>query len=573
MSNKKPFEPDWYEGPIPPKSYRSIFKWGGADEYKHPNLHLYELMKEVFEMTDEDFRAPVNLGLEEVSFDVPITLSGEHLKAITSIVGTENVATDDYSRLRASYGKMIYDNIRLREGIVENLPDIVVYPRHKQDVSEIIGYCNRHKIAVYPRGGGSGVMRATECVHGGISLDLTKHMNRILTLNEVNHTITVEPGMYLPDLEARLNKAPEFFGASRRYTAGYLPQSFIGATVGGSVVTRGAGQNSTYYGKIEDLVLCQEYVTPAGDIKTKEFPRAAVGPSIDQIMIGSEGTYGVLVSVTLKIFRYTPETTQRFSYIFPTWSNGLAASREMMQSRFGYPSVLRISDPEETDVALKLYGVEDTILDKMMDARGYKRMERCLMLGMSEGEENFAKNVKRQINRIAKRYGAMNTTGYVAKSWEKGRFTDPFMREDLHDYGIIIDTLECAVAWDKIESLWAETRKVCKARPKTVVMSHSSHFYPQGTNLYFIFIGCFETIDEYLDYQASIIDSIRANGGALSHHHGIGKMLAPWYQDAMGENHVAVLRALKRHFDPNNIMNPGGTLALDLEESFRRPIE
>lgn len=573
MNNTAPFQPDWYEGPVPPGSYRSIFKWGGPDEHKHPNLHLYELMKETFEMTDDDFRTPVNLGLEEVKFDIPIELAHEHIEAMANIVGSGNIARDDYSRLKASYGKVIYDNIRLREGIIENLPDIVVYPKHRQDVAKIVAYCNEHKIAVYPRGGGSGVMRATECVCGGISLDLTKHMNRIVNLNETNHTVTVEPGMYMPELEEKLNRAPEFLGAARPYTCGHLPQSFIGATIGGSVVTRGAGQNSTYYGKMEDLVLCQEYITPAGDIVTKEYPRAAVGPSIDQIMIGSEGAYGVLVSVTLKVFRYMPETTRRFSYIFPGWSEGLAAARDIMQSQFGYPSVLRISDPEETDVALKLYGVEGTVLDRIMTSRGYRPMERCLMLGLSEGERNFARNVKRQIGRIARDYGAMSTTGYVTKSWEKGRFRDPFMREDLHDYGIIIDTLECAIAWDKIETLWAETRKVCKARPNTVVMSHSSHFYPQGTNLYFIFIGRFDAIDEYIDYQASIIESIRANGGALSHHHGIGKMLAPWYEDAIGENQMAVLRALKRHFDPHNIMNPGGTLALDLEDSLRRPIE
>lgn len=570
MSKNKGFQPDWYEGAFPPKSYRSLFKWGHADEFKHPNKHLYALMKERFGMTDDDFRAPRDLGLEDVEFDIPVRLSGDHLASLASIVGEGDIDTDDYNRLRASYGKMIWDVARLRERIIENLPDAVVYPKTSADVAAIVKYCTAHRIPIYPRGGGSGVMRGTECNEGGIALDMTRHMNRVLEFNEINHTITVEAGMYIPDLEDTLNRAVELFGAKRAYTCGHLPQSYLGATVGGSVVTRGAGQNSTYYGKMEDLVLCQHYVTPAGDIITREYPRAATGPSIDQIMIGSEGCFGVMVSATLKVFRYMPENSQRFSFIFPHWEAGLAAGREIMQSQFGFPSVLRLSDPEETDVALKLYGVEGTILDKLIEARGYKHMERCLMIGLAEGEIKFAKNIKERVHEIARDYGAMNTTAYVTRSWEHGRFRDPYMREDLMDYGIIIDTLECAVPWHTIGTLWKNTRAVAKRRPNTIVMSHSSHFYPQGTNLYFIFIGKFDSGEDYLEYQAAIIDSIREQGGALSHHHGIGKMLAPWYEDFTGSTEMGLLRAIKRHLDPGNIMNPGGTLALDLNESLRR---
>jgi alkyldihydroxyacetonephosphate synthase len=337
------------------------------------------------------------------------------------------------------------------------------------------------------------------------------------------------------------------------------------------VVTRGAGQNSTYYGKIEDMVVCQEYVTPVGTIKTEEYPASATGPSIDQIMLGSEGAYGVLVAVTLKIFRYDPSKTRRFSFIFRTWDDAIGATREILQGEFGHPSVFRLSDPEETDIAMKLYGVEGTPIDTALKLRGYKAGEKCLLLGTADGDRDFTRLVKRNTQKICKRYGAMYTTGFAARKWEEGRFTDPYMREDLQDFGIIIDTLECAVSWEQLRDVHACVREYCKSRPRTICMSHCSHFYPQGANLYFIFIGRMK-MNEFVEYHRGVLDTIQRSGAAISHHHGIGKLFAPWLEGQIGENQLDVFRALKRHFDPHNIMNPGGTLALDLPDSEKRTI-
>jgi alkyldihydroxyacetonephosphate synthase len=566
---KNEFYPDWYEGIPSEKSYRSILKWGGTDQFKHPNKRLYKLMKEIFDMTDEDFREPRNMGLEEVSFDVPSTLSDDNLQTFKDIVGEENVKTDDFSRLEVTYGKTTLDNFRLREKFAENLPGAVLCPRDKEDVKKIVDYCNKEKIPVYVFGAGSSVTRGVECIKGGVSLDMRVHMKRILKLNETNQTITVEPGIFGPDLENALNNAPEVFNAKHGYTCGHFPQSFEYSSVGGWVVTRGAGQNSTYYGKIEDIVVCQEYITPVGTIKTPEYPASATGPSIDQLMIGSEGAYGVLVSATLKVRRYQPQNTRRFSFIFKNWDDSIEAVREIMQGEFGYPSAFRLSDPEETDVAMKLYGVEGTVIDSILKMRGYKAGEKCLLLGTADGDSDYTGLVKRKIGRICRKYGAMNTTGFVTKSWEHGRFRDPYMREDLHDFGIIVDTLECAVNWEQLKHVHKCVRDYCKSRPRTVCMTHCSHFYPQGTNLYFIFIGKMER-DEFIEYHRGILDAIQKSGAAMSHHHGIGKLFAPWLEGQLGRNQTEVFAALKRHFDPNNIMNPGGTLGFDLPDSEKR---
>lgn len=574
MSNKKqgkPF-PEWYHTQAPERSWRSIFKWGAPDKWKAPNDKLYGLMKEVFEMTDEDFTEKREMGLETVDIELPSALSTEQLSTLSQIVGQENVSTDSYDRLSVAYGKTMVDIMRLRKKIAENVADAVVYPRGRDDIVQLVKYCSEQKIPMYVYGGGSSVTRGVEPVKGGISLDMRRHFNKVIAFSEHNQTITVEAGMSGPQLEKTLNDAQKLFNAQRAYTCGHFPQSFEYSSVGGWVVTRGAGQNSTYYGKIEDIVISQEYVTPAGIIKSDEFPANATGPSIDEIMMGSEGAFGILTHCTLRIFRYMPENRRRFSFVFKDWQSGVEASREIMQGEFGFPSVFRLSDPEETSVAFRLYGVADTVIDKMLNLRGYKDGRRVLMLGFTEGEKGFSKNVKRNISRVCKKYGAMYTTGLVTKGWEHGRFSDPYLREDMGDFGLMLDTLECAVNWDNFMDVYENVRRFCKARPNTICMTHMSHFYPQGANLYFIFEAKMSELDEYLEYQGGIMDNIQKYGAAMSHHHGIGKMTAPWLEAQIGKNQMDIYRTLKKHFDPDNIMNPGGTLGLDLPEDKKRDL-
>ncbi|UCC62548.1 MAG: FAD-binding oxidoreductase [Anaerolineae bacterium] len=571
MLKRRRYTPPWTESPPLPGTYRALLKWGDPNEFKHPNWRLYELLKQVLDMTDDDFRVRTNTGEAPVRVEQPCGLKADVLASLAAIVGRENVKTDDWSRASACYGKTWLDVARLRAGVIENPPDAVVCPRNADDVRRLVAFCNERRIPMTPFGAGSGVTRGSECVKGGVSLHMGVHMNRVLALDPINQTVTVEPGIYGPALEGALNEAPERFGAPHRYTCGHFPQSFEYSTVGGWVVTRGAGQNSTYYGKIEHLVLSQKYVTPVGEVVTVEVPAKATGPDIDQIMIGSEGAYGVLGEVTLKVYRYRPQARQRFSFVFRDWGSACEACRQVMQGEFGFPSVFRLSDTEETDVAFKLYGVDDTPLDWLLQRLGYRPMARCLLLGHTDGDGDLGKLIQRKVRRICRRYGAVYTTGYVTRRWEHGRFRDPYLRDDLGDFGVVLDTLECGVNWANLQQVWAGVREVSHARPNTICMAHASHFYPQGTNLYFIFIARMAGLEEYLDYQASILDAIRRCGATMSHHHGIGKMLAPWLEDQIGADQMAILRALKRHFDPNGIMNPGGTLGLNFSADEKRP--
>lgn len=236
-----------------------------------------------------------------------------------------------------------------------------------------------------------------------------------------------------------------------------------------------------------------------------------------------------------------------------------------MQAEAGYPSVFRISDPEETDIAMKLYGIEGTPADTLLSALGYRRSDKCLMLGTTDGDRVFSRNLNRKIKQICKAHGAFTLSPFgVTKRWEHGRFRDPYMRDDLGDFGVMIDTLECSVTWQTLPVVHAQVREAVKSRPATVCMTHMSHLYPQGANLYFIFITRYKNRSDYLKLQYQVLSAIQESGASVSHHHGVGKQLAPWLPDQVGAEHMALLRSLKQHFDPHNIMNPGGTMALDM---------
>ena len=197
-------------------------------------------------------------------------------------------------------------------------------------------------------------------------------------------------------------------------------------------------------------------------------------------------------------------------------------------------------------------------------------MERCLFLGFTDGEKGFSRNVAKNIKRIARQFGGMSLTSYVTKSWEHGRFTDPYLRDTMLDFGVMTDTLECTVNWSNMAKVHREVREVCHKLPNTIVTTHMSHCYPQGANLYFIFITRMDDAEKFRAYHSTILDAIQKSGAAMSHHHGIGKMFAPWLEGQLGRTEYGVLCALKNYFDPDYCMNPGGTLGFDVPEEEKR---
>lgn len=570
MKPYKGFEPKWVKDVAPKDSYRSISRWGDPEFTKFPKESLYKVLKDECGLTDEDFKEyKGSIGLEKVEGLPKPKIDIKHVEYFKKLLGDKNVSQEDYDRLSVAYGKTAYDLLRIKERRFDSLPDVVLYPSTHDEIQKIINYIYENDLPLYVYGGGSSVTRGVEPIKGGVSLDMRKNFNKVINFNEIDQTITVQAGMSGPQLEKILNNAVKEFNAKRAYTCGHFPQSFEYSSVGGWVVTRGAGQNSTYYGTISDIVLSQKYATPIGEINTPHYPREATGPNLNQIMMGSEGTFGVLTEVTLKVFRYMPQNRKRFSFMFKTWKDGMDACKEMMQCECGYSSVFRLSDQEETHMMMRLYNIDEGPLQNILKTFGYKDMERCLFLGFSEGEKGFAKNVYKNICKIARKHGGLSLTGYVCKSWEKGRFNDPYLRDTCLDFGVVIDTMECSVNWSNMEQVHLDVRKICKQRPNTIVTTHMSHVYPQGANLYFIFMSKFDEAEEFKKYHSSILDAILKSGAAMSHHHGIGKMFGPWLESYVGEKEFGIIKNLKEYFDPKHLLNPGETIGLDVDKKDR----
>ena len=540
------------------KTYRDIFKWGDKRETQIDQGTL-NVIKDKFEYSDSDINQKYLFGDQEVKLENECKLEQEILNKFIEIVGDENIKTDDFSRANHSYGKCYFDLLKLRKGDIPTPPDAVLYPRTEDDIVKILEICNRNKIAVTPLGGQSSVTRGVETPKAGISLDLTKHLNKVIEVNEINSTVTVQSGMYGSAFEEYLNNYGD------KYSCGHFPQSFEYSTVGGWVAAKGAGQASTGYGKIEHMVLSIKVVTPTGIIETKTYPASAQGWDLHQTFIGSEGTLGVITRVTMKIRKYRPDNTKYASFIFKNFESAVDAMRTVMQSGIGAPHLFRISDPEESDIAFKSKNFDGTFADKFLNIIGYKSGNRCLMFVAVEGNKSYTCQLISSIKNITKKFGSFSLGSKPTKKWLEQRYSSAYLRDPLMDLGIMTDTLETAVMWNNLIPLWNAVRKYLKSRDKTVVMVHISHVYENGANLYFTFLSPMKKGDElndYTEYHKGIIETILANNGSLSHHHGVGRMLAPWMEKELGKESLSLMQSVKNHLDPNGIMNPGNTLGL-----------
>jgi alkyldihydroxyacetonephosphate synthase len=574
MHKQKNFEPGWYRGKVPSGSYRSIFKWGSGEKTASPGTSFYKIIKQRFGLSDGYFTDyPKDLGLDEVKFEIPSGLTWTQLNRFREIAGKEFVRTDDYARLSVAYGKGAYDLMRIRNKIIENIPGAVIYPDSKEQIEAIVACCAGEKIPLYVYGGGSSLTRGTECVKDGVSLDMRLRFNKVICFNEIDQTVTVEAGINGSKLEALLNNAEKEFGGKRPYTCGHFPQSFEYSSAGGWVMTRGAGQNSSYYGSIRDIVVGQDYATPIGTISTGRYSPRAAGPDLDQIMIGSEGAFGVLTHVTLKVFRCFPRTVRYFSYMFKDWETARTAAREIMQSEAGFPSMLRLSCPEETGILMHVYGIFPDPLKRLFDAKGYKPDQMCLLLGYVNGGKGLSNSAANNVRRTAMRFGGFWLSGLFARAWENNQYNIPCIRDTLQDFGFVTDTVECGVTWTNVDRVLREVRAHVQGLPRTICMTHLDHMDPQGANLCWRFITQMHDPEEYRKFYTGIMDVIAKSGACISRHGGIGRDKAPWLEAYLGRNEYGVIRALKKHFDPGNIMNPGGVLGLDLNERDRRPWE
>lgn len=487
----------------------------------------------------------------------------ENLQAISDIVqgrcSTSFHHLLAYSRDLWPLKLMDLQEIKTKEGGLMELPDAIVWAKELKEVIKLVKLCYEHEIPIIPYGGGSGVCGGTVPLCGGVILDL-KLMNRIRSLNENSLLVEVEAGANGERLERRLN----YMG----YTLGHFPSSIYCSTVGGWISTRSAGQASTLYGKIEDMVVAIEVVLPDGSVlRTKETPRGATGPDLKHLFVGSEGTLGIITSGTLKIHPY-PEHRGFSSFFFDDLASGISAIRKIMRTGVK-PAVLRLYDPVDTIVSTmkggtkKGGGVTDMVLKWIvstpsMATRMLERLnKKCLLILVFEGPRRMvytSQDIAREICRGEK---GKDEGEVYAREWFEHRYSISFGLSRIFSAGLFADTMEVASPWDKLEDLYTEMKKAISRY--ALVMAHFSHAYEDGCNIYFTFVGGGRRTDEKRERYTRIWDEameacIRV-GGAISHHHGIGMLKRKYIKEEHGRGYD-VLKTLKRVIDPKDIMNP-----------------
>ncbi|HEY3367328.1 MAG TPA: FAD-binding oxidoreductase [Symbiobacteriaceae bacterium] len=418
-------------------------------------------------------------------------------------------------------------------------PLCVIKPTGTDEVSRALAYLQDRRVAVVPYGGGSGVSGGAEPVPGSVVLDVGA-MDRILRLDEENLTVTAQAGVFLGRLEAWLNK--------HGYMCGHYPQSIDVAQVGGLVATRSSGQFSTKYGNIEDLLVGLEAVLPGGEVvRVKNVPRRSVGPDLRQLWLGSEGAFGIITEVTLKIFPTPAERTLQ-AYAVPSVRDGLQIIQGVMREGWR-PAVVRLHDAVEAQ--------------RSYDA--FVQAGESILLVLSEGPAGYARLEGAGIDRIALAGGARALGPAPVAAWLKHR-------NDVDDFtkylsmGILVDTIEVAAPWTAIAEIYDRAiQRLTTEVPEVLVASaHSSHSYPQGTNLYFV-IGAQPPQDPaevervYGAIWSRVMETALAGGGTICHHHGVGKWRAPWVPAELGSAY-RLLQGLKQVLDPMGQMNPGTLL-------------
>jgi alkyldihydroxyacetonephosphate synthase len=448
-----------------------------------------------------------------------------------------DVVTDDAARAEAGRDWWPLAIDWATTGAVPQRPAAVVRPHSTAQVSAVLAACNEASVPVTAMAGRSGVCGGSIPVHGGVSLDLTA-LEGVVRVDEVSLTADVRAGTFGPDLEDALGH----IGGG--YTLGHWPQSMDLSTVGGWLACRGAGQYSTRYGKIEDMVIGLEVVLADGRVLRTEGhgPRAATGPNLTQLFVGSEGTLGVITEARLRIHPLPPAQERR-AFGFPSFPSGLDACRRILR-RGATPAVLRLYDTTES---ARNFEQPDTNVLVVLDETD----PALLAATMAMVDEECGGEAQALPTELVERWlGHRNDVSQLAPLWRGG---------------IVVDTVEISGPWAALPTLFNDVIGALTSVEGTLVAStHQSHAYTDGACLYFTFAGRGPENDNdqawrqdyYRRAWNTVTETTIALGAVISHHHGIGLNRSRFLPQALGAG-FDVLAGLKQTFDPAGILNPG----------------
>lgn len=534
------------------QSTAPIGRWGAAD-------------------ADREGLDPRTRAFAETHLGPPQSAPEPHLREVppsalsesqtSSLFSGVRVDSSSQTRLRYCRGMSYTDLLTWRaDGVVPGVPDAVAFPENHDQVQQLVQSCSREGIVVVPVGGGTSVTggltpKAGERPVLAVSLS---GMDRLLALDEDCGIAEVQAGMTGPQLEAALDG----------WTLGHFPQSWERASIGGYIAARSSGQSSGGYGRIEDMLISARVATPTGTWQVGGYPAASQGPDLRHLVLGSEGTLGIVTSAELRV-RRAPRLREFAAAIVPGgFAGGIALMQALTRSPLR-PTILRVSDPAET-AALLTMSAPAGLAGKAFDA--YLRLRRAtegnlVILGWEASDASTLRAARAFAGDALSEAGAVRLGAGPGRSWERGRFHGPYLRDALMDQGYLVETMETITRWSNVERLHARVAGAAREclGERSYVMAHLSHSYDAGASVYFtVLAGGWNTPDSaakrWRTAKAAITEAIISAGGALSHHHGVGRDHARWLPEQLGVIGVDVLRSIRATVDPRNVMNPGALL-------------
>ncbi|GAA3538664.1 FAD-binding oxidoreductase [Nonomuraea rosea] len=514
--------------------------WSGWGDLAKARELPEEIRKLLHDLLGVRAPAAPPASLESVRLP-PVALPAPLLAALAGVAGPAHVLTSHEARVRHTRGKSTPDLLRMRAGDGSDAPDAVVLPGSHEEVEALLRLCSDERIAVVPFGGGTSVVGGLAAARAGfagvIALDLGR-LDRLRSVDAESMVAEFEPGVRAPEAERLL--------AGHGLTLGHFPQSYEYATLGGFAAARSSGQASAGYGRFDDMVVGLTLATPSGTLELGRAPKSAAGPDLRQLVLGSEGAFGVITSLRLRV-RRVPAERRYEGWRFGSFAAGSAAVRALAQEG-PLPVVLRLSDETETMIGLAR---PDTI-----GSGG----SGCLLIAGYEGTGSPEGREGGSAADVLARMGGEPLGAAPGEAWEHGRFSAPYLRDSLLAAGATVETLETAGFWANLPRLYDAVRlALLGALGAPLVMCHISHVYETGASLYFTVVTPQDAdpLAQWERAKSAVNAAIVAAGGTITHHHGVGRDHREAYAAELGPVGAGILEAVKARLDPAGILNPG----------------
>ena len=508
-------------------------------------------------------------------YEVPASkLGAVQREAFVGAVGSDNVLDDDEMRVVHSFGRSLPDLFRARHGDFARIADAVVYPGSEEEIAAVLAVALEADLVLIPYGGGS-------CISGSVTPDVAEQrpvvtmnlgrMREVLEIDDTSGLARVQAGAYGPDLEEQLNDLG--------WTMGHFPDSFTYSTLGGWAATRSSGMQSDKYGDIEQIVRGLRMVHPDGVAATKPIPGRDAGPSVHEMILGSEGRLGIISEATVQIHRLAP-VRQVIAYMYPDWGHGIRGMHAIARSEVK-PTFTRLSDGPETRFSLSLVkepeSAKSKVMAKVQDglfaylrAQGWDTSEEmCISYVCFEGTKASVEREKAIVKKIVTRNGGITLGAGPGAVYDQKKFDTPYLRDFLLNYQVFGDVCETGATWSNLNEVHAtvydafyQVREA--ANGPGFMFCHMSHSYHGGACLYFTFAFPYSSdetaLQEYHDAKNAVQQAFVDLDSGVSHHHGVGTEHRPWMVEDVGDVGARMVRGLFADNDPGRNLNPGKVL-------------